>query len=410
MIHNLSRKKRRALIAVPAVFAAFALSACSAPGGSSGDSGSDDGPYQVVVISGQTGALQANSEAMRAGLQAAVDTVNEADGINGHDVEVTYLDDKSDPTVGVTVLQQYLSENDNPDLVIAGQTSNEALALAPITTREKIVTFAAVQNPTLDDPETYPYFFSNAVKATTVTDAVASFLEDKGAKSVALVAANDALLQSVEPALGGSLEKVGIELSVHPFDPEAIDVSPAFAEAMDSGADWLYADAVGAAVPRLLEGRLKAGAEKMPTVGGSSVSSGQFLAVTTEEQRENLYPVLYPLTYYIAPEDRNDPLNSLIEKLGDPNELELPLNNDAYGWDYLAIWGAGVEQAGSAEPDAVKEALENLEASGKDASEQPWIMWRTLWSADTHYVQASPEEFMVAEVEPEPKDGMIVAK
>ncbi|MCU1476747.1 MAG: hypothetical protein JWQ64_1440 [Subtercola sp.] len=404
------RTLRRSLLVVPALATAFALAACSssASGTASSTSGSD--PYNIVVVFGQTGALQQNTQAQQAGMQASVDTINAAGGVNGRQVKITYLDDKSDPTAAVTVLQQYLASNPKPDMVVPGIISNEALALAPILTREKIVSIGAVQNAALDDPSKYPYFFSNSFKSQVTSEAAAQFLKEKGAKKVALVTTNDALLQSIQPSLTSALQAEGIELDVFPFDPASIDVSPAFAEAKASGADWIYADAVGAAVPVLLQGRLKAGAETVPTIGGTSVSSGSFLTVTTPEQRQNLYPVLVPLTTYIAPADRSNALNALIAKVGAPAQLPLPLNNYGYGWDDIAIWASGAKQAGSADPDQMKSALENLALSGKNSPDRPWIIWDTLWSPTTHFAQASPDELTITQVLDDPKDGMIVPK
>lgn len=402
--------RRKAIIA-PLVAGALLLSACS--GSTGGDSAGGETPesdreYNVVFIAGVTGALQANTEAQVAGMQAAVDTLNENGGLNGATVNLTVLDDKSDPTVSVTLLQQYLAENDDPELVIPGLTSNQALGLVPILTREKILGIAAVQNPTLDDPEQYPYFFSNSIKSDVTSEAVAAYLKDQGVSKVALVAPNDALLQALQPSLEAAFGDADITMTVHAFDPEAIDTSAAFAEAEASGAEWIYADAVGAAVPRLLDGRLKAGAEDVPTIGGSSISAGSFLTVTTEAQRENLYPVLLPMTAYIPPEDRSDALNALIEKIGDPSALPLPLNNYTYGWDDIAIWAAGVEQAGTTDTVEVSEALQSLKLSGKNAPDRPWIIWDTLWSPETHFAQGQPEELTIATVQSEPKDGMIV--
>lgn len=402
--------RRAATLLAPLAAAALVLTACSSPAPRPA-SGSEDQALQVLIISGETGALSVNSEAMRLGVDAAVASLNEAGGVLGREVEVTTLDDQSDPTRAVTLLQEYVAENGKPDFVAAGQTSNEALALAPLLTRDQLIGMASVSSPALDDPEAFPYFFSTAVKQADVTAAAAAFLADQGdVEHVGLVITNDALRDAVEPALQTALDAEGIELSVHSFDPESIDVSSAFTEARAAGADWIYADSIGTVVPRLFEGRIKAGAEDIPTIGGSGIAVSPFTDFTTEQQRENFYPILYPLTHYVAPEDRSDALDDFMGRLGDLSELPVTINTHAYGWDQVMIWAAAVEQAGSADADAVRDALEDLELSGADAADQPWVLWRNLYVTDSHFPQVTADEFAISQVTGEREDTMLVLK
>lgn len=402
--------RRSATLLAPLAAAALVLTACSSPTASP-DSGTEDEPLQVLIISGETGALSVNSEAMRLGVDAAVASLNEAGGLLGREVEVTTLDDQSDPTRAVTLLQEYVADNGKPDFVAAGQTSNEALALAPLLTRDAIIGMSSISSPTLDDPEKFPYFFSTAVKQADVTAAAATFLADQGdVDHVGLVITNDALRDAVEPALQAALDAEQIELTVHAFDPEAIDVSSAFTEARAAGADWIYTDAIGTVVPRLFEGRIKAGAEDIPTIGGSGIAVSPFTEFTTEQQRENFHPILYPLTHYVAPEDRSPAFDDFVERLGDLSELPVTINTHAYGWDQIMIWAEGVEQAGSADADAVRDALEDLELSGADAADQPWLLWRNMYAKDSHFPQVTADEFAISQVTGERQDTMLVLK
>src|SRR5690606_36137930 len=166
----------------------------------SGESGSE--PYKILYVAGQTGFLSENTSTMWAGSQAAAKAINDAGGIDGHPVELEIIDDQSDSARSVTLLQEYIAEHDKPHLVITGLSSGESLAMAPLLSREQIIGTATASNGLLDDPETYPYFFSIAVTQSVVTDAAADFLDKKGdVDKVALVITKDYLQQAVEPAL-----------------------------------------------------------------------------------------------------------------------------------------------------------------------------------------------------------------
>ena len=403
------RRTRFATTAVALAGASLLLVGCTTPGGDGGSERGDEDPYQVLIISGVTGALSVNSDAIRTGIDAAVDSINEDGGINGREIETTVVDDQSDATRAVTLLQEYIADNGKPDLVIAGQTSNEVFSMVPILTRENIIGISTTGSPDLNDPEKYPTFFGTSLTFADTAGAAAEYMKDEGAKKVAVVIVNDATRETVEPFMKETLEDLGIEdTGTFAFDPEAIDLSSTFAEAAATNPDWIYMDGNGAVVPRLFEGRLKAGAEDIPvTTGLGPVTSG-FDQNTTPEQRENVYTALAPMNAYIDPSDRTPAMDDLIERVGDLDAATLTLNTYAYGWDFIQIWAAAVEQAGTADTDEVVAALEDLDLSGEDAADQPWIMWRNLYTKDSHYPAIGAEDVLFSQVTGERKDAMMV--
>lgn len=404
------RLRRTALVGGPVVALSLILGGCAPTDEPAAEENGSE-PYTILYVAGQTGFLSENTTTMWAGSQAAAKAINDAGGIDGHPVELKIIDDQSDSARSVTLLQEYIAENDKPDLVITGLSSGESLAMAPLLSREQIIGTATASNELLDDPETYPYFFSIAVTQSVITDAAADFLKKEGdVDKVALVITKDYMQQAVEPALAESLKSVGIELSVHTFDPEAIDVSPAWQSAKDAGADWIYTDAVGTVVPRLFDGRVKAGAEDIPTIGGSGIGVSPGLESVPSAQLAGFYPILYPTSYVVDEADRTPAMQQFLD-LVDLDEIKLNLSTAAYGWDVVQIFAEAVKQAGGVDDrEALKDAYENLEMSGSDPADQPWVLWRSLYSATEHFPQPSSDEFLLAEVTGETKDRALVLK
>jgi len=388
-----SRILRRAVLPAVAAVVLSALTACGGVGASSDDSG----PYRILDVGPQTGFSGANGKALDAGLRAAVDDLNRGGGLNGRQVEVVTKDDQTDPTKAVTLLREELSGRDQPDLVVTGVSSNESLAMAPLLTREKIIGMSNISSPKLDDREQFPYFFSTAIQQRDLMAAAARFLGTQGGpKRVALVVQDDALRQAVEPVFTEQMAVAGHTTSVHPFAPDSLDIAPAFEAAKAAGADWIYVDAVGAAVPRVFEGRLKAGAETIPAIGGSGIGTTAFTDNSTPAQRAGFHPALYPLTAYIAPEKRSPELTTLFERVGgNSGPLPMPISIYAYGWDTVRIWAAGVRQAGSADAEAVTKALENLRVSKQEGG---WLMWSRLYGPNTHFPQPGPDDVIFKQV------------
>jgi branched-chain amino acid transport system substrate-binding protein len=90
-----------------AALTAVALAACGSGTGGGGSGGSE--PYQVGFNSDLSGKFSLNGVGQRDGFKAYFDYINSKGGINGHQVEVTYLDDASDVTRGTANTTQLMT-------------------------------------------------------------------------------------------------------------------------------------------------------------------------------------------------------------------------------------------------------------------------------------------------------------
>jgi branched-chain amino acid transport system substrate-binding protein len=93
-----------ALLGIGALLAG-SLAAC----GGSGGGGGGDSEYQVGFNSDLSGRYSLNGVGQRDGFKAYFDYVNANGGLNGHKVNVTYLDDASDVTRGTTNTTQLMT-------------------------------------------------------------------------------------------------------------------------------------------------------------------------------------------------------------------------------------------------------------------------------------------------------------
>ncbi len=379
-----------------AVAMAVAVSACGAStddATKSSNSGDDKDAYGVSFITGLTGVLSTSSTSIRDGAQAAVDEINKKGGIDGHKIEFNALDDKSDPTQAVTLLQQAISDGP-PTMVMAGVSSNEALAMMPVLTREKITSMTVASAAALDDPKQYPYSFGMVVNQPRLQDVVAAYLKKEGAKKVAVVIPNDAQGDSISGALSANLDKAGIAHTEHRFATDAVDLTPVLQAAKADNPDHIYMDGNGEPVGRLLDARLRAGATNIPTVGGTGVSAQPLTKIATPESLDNVFPVTIPTQSYIPPDKRSDAFKTFFEAVGADKELPTPLPLYAYGWDMIQVWAAGVKDAGTADAAKVASSLESL----KSDDSSPWVIWHNLYSKDAHWPTPKLDEFTFAEV------------
>ena len=371
---------------------------------------SSDDPFRVVFVSGQTGVLATPAKAVARGIQAFVDDANEDGGIDGRKIDLEILDNQSDPTRGVTLIQGEISGDDKPDLVIPGISSNEALAAAPILSRAKVLTIQAAASPLLDDVEKYPYFFSTVVTHEVIYEGMVKFIEakDPDAEKVALIAPEDAIGDATQQFFDGAFGDSGFTYTEHRFKGDAVDASPVFQAAAAEDPDWIVMEGAGAQVATLVASRLKAGAEDIPTIVGSSASSQPILDIGTPAQRENLYNTLAPGEDWVEPEDRSEEFATFVDAVKAQGELESPLSVYQAGWDAMYIFERGVAAVdGEVTGTSMKEALENL---GDYEDEQvPAYGGGGAYTPESHFHPGKAEDFTFGQII-EVRDGMSVLK
>jgi branched-chain amino acid transport system substrate-binding protein len=143
-------RSRIALVGASALLAST-LAACSS------SSGGGSGQYQVGFDSDLSGPYSLNGVGQRDGFKAYFDSVNSRGGINGHKVNVTYLDDASDVTRGTANTTQLMTAK-RVSAIGGYILSNVCGAAAVIATKNKVpINCSAVSDDLLNPVQPYLY-------------------------------------------------------------------------------------------------------------------------------------------------------------------------------------------------------------------------------------------------------------
>ncbi|MCU1345314.1 MAG: hypothetical protein JWL70_1580 [Acidimicrobiia bacterium] len=387
--------------------AAGATGATTAGGASTTKAAASGKPYHVVFVSALTGTLSTSGLAAQRGAQAYVDYLNDNGGLMGRKVEMTSKDDQTDPQAAVSAVQSIIDSGTKPDLVVAGVSSNEGLAMAPLFTRNKIIGIGESSSAVLNDPVKYPYYFSgSALQKDVLGAAVAYILKQGSAKNVSLVLPNDALGDAEATAIKASFASSTVKVSDNRFAGDSVDLSPTFQKALDSKPDWIFTDGAGGQVAHILEARTKAGAEKVPTVAGVVMASQPLLKLAGPHQLDNVKVALLPTQKFVEPANRGPMFTELLKRVNAQGPLGTVLYTYEAGWDMVNLWAMGVKNAnGDTDPDKLKASLENLPPS----TDPQFPLYKKTYTATSHFPNAQPSEVDFAELV-ESKEGMLVTK
>ena len=377
-----------------AALAAAALLVTTAGCADSGSSQSEDDTYLLFVDTGLTGATQTASQVALAAIEGAAKVINDAGGINGRQLVVESVDSQGDPTRAVTLLQEKLASGDKPDLVFAGLSSAETLAMLPVLTRNRIPSFGNSSSPAINDPQAYPYHFGFAQDAAAQLNSLKAELNRRGIKKLAVLRSQDAYGDGVAngvKAVGGG----DIEIIDTAYNPQDIDLSVAWQRAAGAGADAIYSDCFGDPCPRLFNGRLAAGVTDVPTIFGSgpSATGSGPVGFADEASFENLDVTIWNYLRYVPPAQRTENFNAMYSAVvgtgGQPAGTLLPA---IIAWDGVRMLSKAIEAADSGDAEAVVGAVL--------ASAEPPGTWLTApegtikFTAESHF--------------PAPYDGLMI--
>jgi len=285
-------------LAVAAIVAAsaLALTACSGGAPSSGSTASADNPFHYVFVGGISGAQASLAVQEIAALKVAVENVNKAGGIDGRKVEMETLDSKSDPTEAVSVLQKRLAQSPKPDLIRAGLSSTEALAMLPVTSRAGIPTHTSSATPLADDVKAYPYNVQVSAKNARQVELGRTYLEYKKYKTLAVLAPEDASGDATVESVQSVYKDSDIKVSVFRYGTNDLDLSVAYQRAIADKPDVVYANCLGAPCVRVVQARLSiAGGTDIPMFGDTSMagSAGGPAQGVPAEAIKNLYVLIF---------------------------------------------------------------------------------------------------------------------
>lgn len=349
-------KTRRAAIGAVAV-AALALAGCSASsgdGGDGGDEGANAEPLTIGVIVPLSGAAGPNGGHVLAGVEAQVAIINEAGGVDGRMIEVVSRDDQSTPATGVSAATELVDEG--VDVVMGGWNSPVTLAIQPVLVRADVLNITSIpQNASIlggADETAIRMNAGNAIGGYTAAKYISDVL---GAERLALLLQNDAYGidagDFVVQNLPDSVEVVSEEL----FEYTDTDFRVAISNVLASNPDAVYSAnaAESSGQPALMQ-QLGASNIDFPYFAGTGTVSHTVIEAAGEGAVDTIsadlyFPDVEPWASY--------PAN--VEFMAEFEETvgSLPDKFAALGAQSVAVWAQAVENAGSAERQAVADAI-----------------------------------------------------
>jgi len=325
-------------------------------------------PVNIGLSAAVSGGSAASGEAIKRGLQIAIDEINAKGGVlGGRKLELVVRDDEGNPQKGVTIARE-LVEREKVAAVFGGLHTTVALAQVPVWQELKtsyMGAWAAGTNITRNG-HTPNYVFRVSANDDYVDRFLSRYaIEVLKKNKPGLLLENTPWGQSNETGLTKWFGEKGIKaVGVERFNWNDPDMSPQLLRLKNAGADHIVLVANAPEGAQVLRSKAKLGWETA-MISHWGISGGRFAELTGDLSEGVTFLQTY--TFFGRQNERGQHvLKMLREKYGvkEPGDVIAPVGT-ANAYDGLHLVALAIDQAGSPDGTKVREALENLKGEYK---------------------------------------------
>ncbi|MEW6546937.1 MAG: ABC transporter substrate-binding protein [Bacillota bacterium] len=349
----------------------LAIAGCGGGGGSAGKT------IKIGAFYPLTGPNAIKGQFNRNGTELAVRDINAAGGVLGKRIEVLYEDTQGRKENVVNVVRK-LVEQDKVVALLGEVASSVSIAAGPVVKQYKIPCIAptstnlrVVLDP--EDPKSAlvtvrwdpsaklnPYYFRACFVDPVQGAALAQFAYDKLGKRTAAIYYN--IAQDYNKGLAMVFKdqwlKLGGQIVAEETYPDGTqDFKPQLTNIKTASPEVLLIPNTYAENGLILKQARELGLSTVFLLGDAS-HAPRLIEVAGKEAAEGLY-----LSTLYAPDDPDPKAKAFAEKYRNAYH-EDPNSNAAFSYEAMIVLAKAIQQAGKAEPQAIRDALEKI--SGVD--------------------------------------------
>lgn len=330
-------------------------------GGTDGAGEETDGePVRIGVNIEQSGDASVQGEAYTRAVELFAEQLNAGGGVLGRPVELSIVDNRTDPTEAVTQTQQLVDEG--VVAMVGPGTSPTTLAAMDVILQSRVPTISMGSADAISDPPgDRPNVFKTPARGSLMAQVILDHMQEQGIGRVGLIAVNNPYGDSgvtawEEIADQGEVELVGIER----FEPADTDMSAQLRNVIDAGAEAIVTWAIPPGAPTVRRNAVEDVGVELPMYFDAGAGAELFieLAGTAADGALIVHP--RTLVWDQVPEDH--PQYDELQEFGTAytDSFGEMSGFAGYAWDALGLFVAAIEEAGSTEAGAVVEGLEGL--------------------------------------------------
>ncbi len=340
------------------LFAAVSLLGVSLLAVSSPAFAQASGPIQVGAVEILSGPSAAYGTAIRAGLELALDEINQKGILGGRKIQLTVEDSAGNKDQAINAARKLVGR-DKVVVVIGPTLSNEMFAVGPVVNERKIP-IIGTSTTAAGITDIGPYVFRTSLPESDVIPVTLARAKARGVKTIALMYANDdAFSKSGFDTMKAAAEKAGLTiLATESFSGKDTDFSAQLTKIKALKPDAIGISALVEPVSGvLLQARQLGFGKETLFVGGNGSNSpklGEIAGVASDG-------LLVGSPWFIG---KNDAANTAFVAAFKAKYNKDPDQFAAQAYDCMHIVADAITRAGAADPEKIKEALQSTKFNG----------------------------------------------
>jgi len=147
-------------------------------------------PYLIGAVVSESGPGASLGRPEADSMQLAVDTINKAGGINGHQLQIQIIDDESNPTTAVNATRKLLDQH--VIAIMGSALTQTSLAMSPIVAQAHVPMISFGSSAQIITPvQDKHWIFKMPINDFHVAETMQEFMKKKGLTKVAVIYRDD---------------------------------------------------------------------------------------------------------------------------------------------------------------------------------------------------------------------------
>ncbi len=337
-----------------------------------------------------TGAVAASGNYVTDGARIAADEINASGGILGNQVELIIEDNKSNPKEAVSAAEKLIVKDGVP-VMMGAWSSTYTLAVMPKLMEYGVPMVVETSSSGKITTSGNPWIFRISPTSEMEAKAFAGKAGELGIKKANFLVVNNDWGRGAGDEFATMLKGQGIEVGVtETMDAKATDLSAQLASIKAAGGDTLF---VTTGVEQLTLVLKQAKEQQLDTriitTGGSS-SPDQLIEQAGDAAQGSMH-ILFFAPWFPETAPNPDVATKFVDEWNKRGLNFAGLTEGFRGYDGIMTIKAGIEAAGKADPEAIRQALWGVQVKGVNGN----IAFIKQGPAGQESAQNQPNIFLV---------------
>lgn len=325
-------------------------------GCSNGESADEGDTIKIGSMFELTGSAAAYGTSMNNAVSMAVDEINDAGGIDGRTIEIVEYDTKTDETEAASLTTR-LGTRDQVSAIIGPATTGSMQAAIPNANNAEVPIMSPTATDdgvlTADDGSVHPYAWRTSFTNSFQGSALAQFANDElDASKAAILSDNSSdyaigLTETFTEIFEGDI------IAAENFSEGETDFSAVLTNIKDIDFDVLYVPGYYEEAGPIIKQAREMGIEQ-PILGPDGMGNEILRELAGAENMNDIYYT----SHFVVTSDDPD-----VQEFVKNYQEEFGIEADMFtglAYDSVYVIKDAIEEAGSADPQAVNEALTNV--------------------------------------------------